>query len=80
MGYLSESFISAIELIISLDGEVLTTVWTSLYTSSCAIILASMLGIPVGLWIGIGRFPGRRLLITLLNTLMALPTVPSPEL
>ena len=51
------------------------TVWTSLYTSSCAIVLAALLGVPSGLWLGISRFRGRRLLITLLNTLMALPTV-----
>jgi tungstate transport system permease protein len=34
-----------------------------------------LIGIPVGLWLGINRFRGRRLIITLLNTLMALPTV-----
>lgn len=51
------------------------TVWTSLYTSSCAIVIASLLGIPIGLWLGLSRFRGRQLAITLLNTLMALPTV-----
>lgn len=51
------------------------TVWTSLYTSSCAIVFAALLGIPSGLWLGLARFRGRRVLITLLNTLMALPTV-----
>ncbi len=40
-----------------------------------AIVLAALLGIPIGLWLGIGRFRGQRILITLLNTLMALPTV-----
>jgi len=51
------------------------TVWTSLYTSSTAIVFAGLLGAPVGLWLGLSRFKGRQLLITLLNTLMALPTV-----
>lgn len=51
------------------------TVWTSLYTSCCAVVFAALLGVPVGLWLGLGRFRGRQLLITLLNTLMALPTV-----
>ncbi len=63
------------KLIFSFDGEVLTTVWTSLYTSSIAILLASLIGIPVGLSLGTCRFRGQRILITLLNTLMALPTV-----
>ncbi|MCK4622713.1 MAG: ABC transporter permease [Desulfuromonadales bacterium] len=75
MGYLGDSLLTAVELILGFDREVRMTVWTSLYTSSCAIVLAALLGVPSGLWLGISRFRGRRLLITLLNTLMALPTV-----
>ncbi len=75
MGYLFDSLYTALELILSFDREVQMTVWTSLYTSSCAIVLATLLGAPLGLWLGISRFRGRRLVITLLNTLMALPTV-----
>lgn len=51
------------------------TVWTSLYTSSCAIVLSAICGIPLGMWLGISSFRGSRILVTLLNTLMALPTV-----
>jgi tungstate transport system permease protein len=75
LGYLTDSFAAAVELIFSFDQEIRLTVWTSLYTSSCAIVVASLIGIPVGLSLGINRFRGRRLMITLLNTLMALPTV-----
>ena len=75
MNYLTESLLTALELIVSFDREVQLTVWTSLYTSSCAIVLATLFGIPLGLWLGLTKFRGRRLLITLLNTLMALPTV-----
>jgi tungstate transport system permease protein len=39
------------------------------------ILLAAAVGIPVGTLIGVGRFTGRRAVLTLLNTLMALPTV-----
>ncbi len=75
MGYLYDSLLAAIKLIVGFDKDVLITVWTSLYTSTVAILLASLLGIPVGLWLGISKFRGRRALVTLLNTLMALPTV-----
>ncbi len=75
MDYLSESLLTALKLIFSFDHEVRITVWTSLYTSSIAILLASLIGIPAGLWLGVSRFHGRRLLVTFLNTLMALPTV-----
>jgi tungstate transport system permease protein len=50
-------------------------VWTSLYTSSCSIVIAALIGVPTGLWLGLKRFRGRQLLIALLNTLMAMPTV-----
>ena len=75
MGYLGDSLLTAIELILSFDREVRTAVWVSLYTSCCAIVIAALLGVPVGLWLGLNRFRGRKLMITLLNTLMALPTV-----
>ncbi|MBE0501267.1 MAG: ABC transporter permease [Desulfuromonadales bacterium] len=75
MNFFGESLGTALALIINLDGEVVRTVWTSLYVSICAIVVASILGIPVGMTIGIYRFKGRRLVLTGLNTLMALPTV-----
>jgi tungstate transport system permease protein len=75
LGYLTDSLITAIQLIFTFDREVTLTIWTSLYTSSCAIFFSSLLGVPVGMWLGINHFRGRRATITLLNTLMALPTV-----
>ena len=75
MGYLTDSFVTAVEMIFSFDREVQLAVWTSLYTSSCSIVIAALLGIPVGVWVGVRQFRGRRLVVTLLNTLMALPTV-----
>jgi len=75
LDYLYESLIRAITLIFNLDVEVRTAVWTSLYTSLTAIFFASLIGIPSGLWLGLKHFRGRRILVTLLNTLMALPTV-----
>jgi tungstate transport system permease protein len=75
LDYLYSSFLTALQLISHLDSEVLTAVGTSLYTSSTAILLAALLGTPFGLWLGLSRFRGRRFLVTLLNTLMALPTV-----
>jgi len=75
LGYLLDSFLHAVRLIFSLDPEVFRTVWTSLYTSLTAIILATVSGVPLGIAVGLLRFPGRRGVQTLLNTLLALPTV-----
>jgi len=75
MGFLLESLSAAVALIVALDPEVVHAVWTSLYTSGCAIVLAAVVGIPAGTLLGLGRFAGRRVALTVLNTLMALPTV-----
>lgn len=75
MDYLFDSLIKAISLILAFDSEVLTTVGVSLYTSAIAIALASIVGIPFGTVVGLGKFTGRRVVLTCLNTLMALPTV-----
>ncbi len=48
---------------------------TSLKTSSVAIVLASLLGIPIALWSSGHDFAGRGALVTLFNTLTALPSV-----
>ena len=75
MGYLGDSLLTALELILGFDREIRMTVWTSLYTSSCSIVIAALIGVPVGLWLGLNRFRGRQIVIALLNTLMAMPTV-----
>lgn len=75
MGFLLESLQHALRLILSFDAEVFRTVWTSLYTSTAAILIAAAVGVPAGTLLGLGRFAGRRVALTFLNTLMALPTV-----
>lgn len=70
-----EALGTAFQLIVGLDQDVLATVRTSLVTSSIAILLASLIGVPLGGLIGFRPFAGKRLVVTLLNTLMALPTV-----
>jgi tungstate transport system permease protein len=75
LGFLFDSLKTALAMIFEFNPEVYITVWTSLYVSGIAIIFATLAGVPAGLAVGLGRFPGRRIVITLLNTLMALPTV-----
>lgn len=75
MDFIFDSLKTAFALILSWDPEVYKTVWTSLYVSLIAIVFSTVAGVPAGMAIGLGQFPGRRAVITLLNTLMALPTV-----
>ncbi len=75
MYYLGEAFLKAIELIFNLDREVIAIAFLSLRISSTATLLASAVGIPAGFILAVSRFRGQRIVETLLNTLMALPTV-----
>lgn len=75
MDYFQQVFTSAFSLIFSFDREVYFIVWTSLRISLIAVILASIIGIPLGLLVQFRDFPLKLLLLQLLNTLMALPTV-----
>jgi tungstate transport system permease protein len=47
----------------------------SLAVSVSAVAIATVIGLPLGAAIAVGRFPGRRTLIVLLNALMGLPPV-----
>jgi tungstate transport system permease protein len=75
MDYISEGVSQAFRLIIAMDREMLSAVGVSLRVSSTAIALACVFGIPFGLFLGIRDFFGKSLVVTGLNTLMALPTV-----
>ena len=75
MEFLTDSFMSAFVLLWGLDQELLQIVYVSLKVSSISTLVASMIGIPAGFFIAFGEFRGKRLLVTVLNTLLALPTV-----
>jgi tungstate transport system permease protein len=75
MEYFLEGVRHAFELILTLDREIVTITFISLNISTIAIICASVTGVPVGFIIGINKFRGRSIVITILNTLMAFPTV-----
>ena len=53
-------------------GDIL---WRSLQVSGVAVLVSSLVGIPIGVWLGSTRFPGRSFLSVLIQTGMALPPV-----
>ena len=75
MEFLLDSLFSAALLVFSLDPEVLSIVGVSLRVSGMSILLTAIIGVPLGFWIAFSAFPGKRFLITCLNTLLAVPTV-----
>lgn len=58
-----------------LDRELLSILWLSLWVSGLAIAISMVVGVPLGVFLGLRRFPGRGLLIALVNSGMGLPPV-----
>lgn len=75
MTFLLDSLYSALLLIRSLDREMLEIIFVSLRLSVSSTFIASVIGIPLGLFITLNEFRGKRFTITCLNTLLAMPTV-----
>ncbi len=69
------AFIKAIELIVSLDLEVMEIAGRSLWISATSVILASLICLPLGGLIHFYRFPGKRVLINVIQTLFSIPSV-----
>lgn len=65
----------AVDLIWQADADLFEIVALSLRVSLTALVLACLIGFPVGALLAITRFPGRGLLLILMNTLMGLPPV-----
>ncbi|RMF93511.1 MAG: ABC transporter permease subunit [Candidatus Schekmanbacteria bacterium] len=75
MEYLAKALYSALRLIFGFDSETYLIVWTSLKVSLSATFFSSVIGIPIGLFVSLKDFKGKKLIQLILNTLMALPTV-----
>jgi len=70
-----DSLTKAIELLISFDRDVMEIAGRSLSISGTACLLASLICIPLGSLIHFHHFPGKRVLINIIQTLFFLPTV-----
>ncbi|MEJ2657362.1 MAG: ABC transporter permease [Desulfobacterales bacterium] len=75
MNFLTDSFFSALLLIWTLDHNLIEIVNVSLKVSFFSTFISALMGVPAGFIIAFSEFRGKRLLITVLNTLLALPTV-----
>ncbi|HEY6007501.1 MAG TPA: ABC transporter permease [Geobacteraceae bacterium] len=75
MDFFTESLRTALLLIAARDPDVVDAVTVSVVVSLWSTLFAALVGIPAGVALGVADFPGKRGIVTLLNTLMALPTV-----
>jgi len=75
VAYLWDQLRAAVPLIFSGTSEILTTTWITLRIALVSTGIALIVGLPIGLVIGLGRFRGRRVLHILANASLALPPV-----
>src|SRR6266480_1688956 len=66
---------SALELVLTGDPALIAIVRLSLIVSLSAVVFGGLVGVPFGAAVALTRFPGREVVIVVLNALMGLPPV-----
>ena len=72
---LRDAFATAFWMLVGLDPDLLEIVALSLRITLSALLLATLVGLPLGAAVALFRFPGRRAAAIVLNALMGLPPV-----
>jgi tungstate transport system permease protein len=75
MNTFQESLARALQLVAGADTALFAIVGRSLAVSGLACLIACLLGLVLGGWLGVARFPARAAVITVLNTFLAVPSV-----
>ncbi|MXU66457.1 ABC transporter permease [Oceanomicrobium pacificus] len=70
-----ETLGQALWLILSGDADLWAIILLSLRVSLTALAIATLIGLPLGAALAVGRFPGRRTVITIVSAMMGLPPV-----
>ena len=65
----------ALALILSCDRELIDILSVTAQMSVQSTIIALLIGVPIGVWLGTFRFPGRSVLLVVNRTLMGMPPV-----
>lgn len=71
----TQSFVLAMHLLVSGDADLWAIVALSLRVSLMAVLIAAVIGMPLGAALAVGRFRGRGAAIIVVNALMGLPPV-----
>jgi len=70
-----QGLVKAVQLIASLDSEVVAITMRSLAISVTSCSIVTLISVPVGSLIHLSRFPGKKALVSVIQTLFSLPTV-----
>ena len=72
---MAESLLLALQLVTTGDAKLLRVVGLSLQVSGTACLIGAGLGLTLGAWLAVARFPGLPAVVLVLNTLLAMPSV-----
>jgi tungstate transport system permease protein len=72
---LTEAFLKALDLILSLNPELLGVILLSFKVSGLALLIAAIIGLPLASILGLTRLPAKGFLVSIMNTFMGLPPV-----
>ncbi len=72
---MAESLLLALQLVTTGDAELLRVVGLSLQVSGTACLIGAGVGLTLGAWLAVARFPGLPAVVLVLNTLLAMPSV-----
>ena len=75
MSAIWDGLVRAFHLIFTFDLEVMSIAWLSLRIAMSSVIIGSIIAIPLASLIHFHNFPGKRLLISLIQTFYSIPTV-----
>jgi tungstate transport system permease protein len=75
MDLILEGLVTAFKLLMALDPEVLSITWLSLKVSGIATLISVGIGISCGMIVALTRFPGKKFVVSVVNTGMGLPPV-----
>ena len=75
MDLIWQGIIQAFHLLLTADPEVVEIVLATLKVSGTATIISVILGVPLGTVIALNKFPGRKFVLSLVNTGMGMPPV-----
>ena len=75
MSEIVEGFLQAVDLIVSLDPEVIQITMRTLYISLSSTLIGTLIALPVAFLIASREFRGKRGLMNIIQTLYSLPTL-----
>eukprot|EP00831_Metopus_contortus_P021003 TRINITY_DN19342_c0_g1_i1.p1 TRINITY_DN19342_c0_g1~~TRINITY_DN19342_c0_g1_i1.p1 ORF type:complete len:281 (-),score=58.91 TRINITY_DN19342_c0_g1_i1:683-1525(-) len=75
MDYLLQGFLQGFVLLFSGDVEAYSAIWATVYASTLSMSCSLTIGVPLGFLLGYKTFPGKKIVRTIVDTLLSFPTV-----